>query len=135
MSDNILLNFKNLKLYYKFKPKSSSTEFFQGNSQTIQFNAEEFYSANVSKNSNILDELETSRKKLLKATKNYLEMAKIIDGLNLTIHDGEDVSLIGESGCGKTTLLMSILNLNQEELGYISGEIQYNYKGAMVDSF
>ncbi|GAG12071.1 unnamed protein product, partial [marine sediment metagenome] len=30
---------------------------------------------------------------------------KVLDGVNLTICRGEKVSLIGEMGCGKTTLM------------------------------
>lgn len=135
MDEDVLIDFKNLRLYYKFASKSSSTQFFMNGTRTVQFNAEEFYASNISDKTNfrLMDELATSRKKLLKTTKDYLDMAKIIDGLNLTIHQGEDVSIVGETGCGKTTLLMSLLNLRQEELGYMRGEILYNYKGNMVD--
>jgi peptide/nickel transport system ATP-binding protein len=36
---------------------------------------------------------------------------RILDGVDVTVHDGEAVALVGESGCGKTTLLRAIAGL------------------------
>lgn len=36
---------------------------------------------------------------------------RILDNVNLTVHDGESVALVGESGCGKTTFLRAIATL------------------------
>jgi peptide/nickel transport system ATP-binding protein len=37
--------------------------------------------------------------------------AKVLDGVNLTIRAGEIMGLVGESGCGKTTLANTILGI------------------------
>jgi peptide/nickel transport system ATP-binding protein len=36
---------------------------------------------------------------------------RILDGVDLTVHEGESVALVGESGCGKTTFLRAIASL------------------------
>ena len=44
---------------------------------------------------------------------------KALDGINLTIKKGEIVGLVGESGCGKTTLVKAILQLIKPSSGKI----------------
>lgn len=49
-----------------------------------------------------------------------------VNGLNLTIEDGECLGLVGETGAGKTTTALGILNLVPNPPGkIISGEILY----------
>jgi NitT/TauT family transport system ATP-binding protein len=43
-----------------------------------------------------------------------------LEGINLTVNDGDFVSFIGPSGCGKTTLLRVIADLEQTTSGTIS---------------
>jgi NitT/TauT family transport system ATP-binding protein len=43
-----------------------------------------------------------------------------LEGINLTMNDGDFVSFIGPSGCGKTTLLRVIADLEQATSGTIS---------------
>jgi peptide/nickel transport system ATP-binding protein len=50
-----------------------------------------------------------------------------LNGVNLTIHKGESLGLVGESGAGKTTTALSILNLLPRGIGrYTQGEIFYD---------
>lgn len=36
---------------------------------------------------------------------------KVLDGINMTVHSGEKVGLVGETGCGKTTTMKAILRV------------------------
>jgi len=44
---------------------------------------------------------------------------KVLDGIDLTIHAGEFITLLGSSGCGKTTTLRIIAGLEQPDQGRI----------------
>lgn len=48
-----------------------------------------------------------------------------VNDINLTIYRGETLGLVGESGCGKTTLGKSILQLVKPT----SGEMNYDFQG------
>ncbi len=62
-------------------------------------------------------------------------VAKAVNGVNLTIHKGEAVGLVGESGAGKTTTALSILNLLPEGVGYITrGDICFNNQSVLKKS-
>ena len=52
-------------------------------------------------------------------------VVKAVDGFNLTIHRGETVGVIGESGCGKSVTARAILNMVPKP-GKVSGEILYH---------
>ncbi|WP_374118816.1 ABC transporter ATP-binding protein [Allokutzneria sp. A3M-2-11 16] len=48
--------------------------------------------------------------------------ARAVDGVELTVRKGEIVALVGESGCGKTSLARSLLGLVQPAQGVIRFE-------------
>ncbi len=42
---------------------------------------------------------------------------KAVDGVSFTLHEGETIGIVGESGCGKTTLGLALLRLIRSEGG------------------
>lgn len=47
---------------------------------------------------------------------------KAVDGVSFTVHEGETVSIVGESGCGKSTTGRAILRLDEPT----DGEIEFD---------
>ena len=59
-------------------------------------------------------------------------VAYALNGVNLTISKGEALGLVGESGAGKTTTALSILNLVPQPAGKITGgEIYFDGKSIL----
>ncbi|GGO06027.1 ABC transporter ATP-binding protein [Saccharibacillus kuerlensis] len=76
-----------------------------------------------------LDNLKTYypiRKGLLARTKGYV---KAVDGVSLDIREGETLGLVGESGCGKSTIGRTILRLEESTGGAI------RYRGENITSY
>ena len=51
--------------------------------------------------------------------------ARVLDGVNLTIRPGEIMGLVGESGCGKTTLANAVLSTIAKNARYDAGTIRF----------
>ena len=45
--------------------------------------------------------------------------ARAVDGVDLAVNEGETVALVGESGCGKTTLARTIMGLQRPNAGEV----------------
>ena len=76
----------------------------------------------------------TNQGKVLLEVKNlktyfYTEegLTKAVDGLDLQLHEGETLAIVGESGCGKSVTSLSILGLVTTPPGKIeAGEILFD---------
>ena len=53
-------------------------------------------------------------------------IVKAVDGLNLTIHRGKTLGVIGESGCGKSMTARAILNMIPKPGKITNGQIIYH---------
>src|SRR5262245_66540600 len=52
-------------------------------------------------------------------------VAQVLDGISLDVGPGEVVGLVGESGCGKTTLARAILGILPEAARIGGGEVRF----------
>ena len=56
-------------------------------------------------------------------------VVRAVDGVSFTVGRGETVTLIGESGSGKSTTAMGILGLLADDLAVASGSVQFKEIG------
>lgn len=54
-----------------------------------------------------------------------------VDNVSFTLHEGEALGLVGESGCGKTSVAMALLRLQAENAEFKGGEIRLNGKNLL----
>lgn len=60
--------------------------------------------------------------------KGYL---KVLNGVNMQVHRGEKVSIVGETGCGKTTTVNAIAQILARQATVDGGEIFFNGKDVL----
>ncbi len=51
--------------------------------------------------------------------------ARAVEGVSFTLREGEMLGIVGESGCGKTTLMLSLLRLLPAAGRIVSGQINF----------
>lgn len=66
----------------------------------------------------------------------YGRISHVLDGISFKVKKGERVGLVGESGCGKTTTLKSVLNVLPKNAKINRGEVLFEGKNVfeMKDS-
>jgi len=63
--------------------------------------------------------------------KTYRGTSKVLNGANLTVNAGEKVGIIGESGCGKTTTMKTILQILPTNAVIYEGEVHFRGKNVL----
>jgi len=61
----------------------------------------------------------------------YGGQVKVLNGVNLYVKKGERVSIVGETGCGKTTTVKSILRILAKQASVPKGEILFKDKDVL----
>ncbi len=56
---------------------------------------------------------------------------KVLNGANLLVRKGEKIGLVGETGCGKTTTVKSIIDILAKQAIIKKGEILFNEKDVL----
>ena len=64
-------------------------------------------------------------KGLLIGFKTYMGRLKVLNGVDFSVHEGEKVGIIGESGCGKTTTMKAILGILASNAVIGGGDIRF----------
>jgi len=63
--------------------------------------------------------------------KTYAGMVKVLNGVNFNVDAGEKVAIVGETGCGKTTTVKSILRILSSNSRIPKGEIFFRGKDVL----
>ena len=61
----------------------------------------------------------------------FAGQVKVLNGVNFNVAKGEKVSIVGETGCGKTTTVKSILRILVKQASIPKGEILFNGKDVL----
>ena len=59
--------------------------------------------------------------------------AKAVDGVSFDVQPGQIVGIVGESGCGKSVTIKSVLRIVQKPGRIVGGEILFRRQGEMLD--
>ena len=60
------------------------------------------------------------------------ETVNAVNGVDIRVHKGEAVGIVGESGCGKTVTSYSMLNILPSNGEIVSGEVKYREENGNV---
>ena len=63
--------------------------------------------------------------------KTYAGMVKVLNGVNFHVDAGEKVAIVGETGCGKTTTVKSILRILARNARVPKGEVLFRGKDVL----
>jgi oligopeptide/dipeptide ABC transporter ATP-binding protein len=65
---------------------------------------------------------------ILQSRGSQAQVARALEDVSFDVMPGQTIGLVGESGCGKTTTLMSVLRLLPSNGRITSGQVRYNGK-------
>ncbi len=60
-------------------------------------------------------------------------VVKAVDGVSFTLEKGEAMAIVGESGCGKSSLAFTIIKLLPKNVAEFSGEILFHDDGEVLE--
>jgi len=52
-------------------------------------------------------------------------IVKAVDGVSFDLDEGETLALVGESGCGKSTIAKALIRLWERNVSMVSGEVRF----------
>jgi peptide/nickel transport system ATP-binding protein len=61
----------------------------------------------------------------------YEGLLKVLNGVNIDVEEGEKVGIIGESACGKTTTVKTVMRILAKNSVFMGGEVLYRGKDIM----
>ena len=61
-------------------------------------------------------------------------ISKVLNDVSLSLHNGETLGLVGETGAGKTTTALAIMGLLPKRTGFITGgQIEFSEEGNLLE--